>query len=74
VSSPCRSFRLLPGAAIVKYRLYDIDVVINKSLVLGIMAGVITAGYQEVITTVSALADFIEAFDWAGGVNDSRVG
>lgn len=43
------------GAAIVKYRLYDIDLVINKTLVLGIMAGVITAGYVGVVVGIGTL-------------------
>ena len=37
------------GMAIVKYRLYDIDLVINKTLVVGSMAGIITAGYVAVV-------------------------
>lgn len=37
------------GVAIVKYRLYDIDLVINKTLVVGGMAAIITAGYIAVV-------------------------
>lgn len=37
------------GVAIVKYRLYDIDLVINKTLVVGAMAAIITAGYVAVV-------------------------
>ncbi len=37
------------GVAIVKYRLYDIDLVINKTLVIGAMAAIITAGYVAVV-------------------------
>ncbi len=43
------------GVAIVKYRLYDIDVVINKTLVIGAMAGVITAGYVALVVGVGRL-------------------
>ncbi|MFD0523113.1 hypothetical protein [Paractinoplanes durhamensis] len=45
------------GAAIVKYRLYDIDPVINKSLVFGAMALVVTAGYIAVVTGIGSLVD-----------------
>ena len=45
------------GAAILKYRLYDIDPVINKSLVFGAMAVVVTAGYAVVVTGVGRLVD-----------------
>ena len=44
------------GAAILKYRLYEIDPVINKTLVVGAMAGIITAGYVAVVVGVGALA------------------
>jgi signal transduction histidine kinase len=43
------------GAAILKYRLYDIDLVINKTLVVGVMAVVITAGYVAVVVGVGNL-------------------
>ncbi len=43
------------GAAILKYRLYDIDPVINKSLVLGAMAAVVTLGYAVVVTGIGRL-------------------
>ncbi|MFE9644294.1 sensor histidine kinase [Streptomyces sp. NPDC006365] len=46
---------LAAGVAIVKYRLYDIDVVINKSLVVGAMAAVVTAGYVAVVVGVGRL-------------------
>jgi signal transduction histidine kinase len=43
------------GVAIVKYRLYDIDPVINKTLVVGAMAAIITAGYVIVVVGVGRL-------------------
>ncbi|MGW4947983.1 sensor histidine kinase [Actinoplanes sp. NPDC004185] len=45
------------GAAILKYRLYDIDPVINKSLVFGAMATLVTLGYVAVVTGVGRLVD-----------------
>ena len=41
-----------PALAIVKYRLYDIDLVINKTLVVGAMAAIVTAGYVAVVVGV----------------------
>ncbi len=46
---------LAAGVAIVKYRLYDIDPVINKTLVVGAMAAIITAGYVVVVVGVGHL-------------------
>ena len=43
------------GAAILKYRLYDIDPVINKSLVWLAMAVLVTGGYVAVVTGLGAL-------------------
>ncbi|WP_250005827.1 histidine kinase [Actinoplanes sp. M2I2] len=45
------------GAAILKYRLYDIDPVINKSLVFGAMAAVVTLGYAVLVVAVGRLVD-----------------
>jgi signal transduction histidine kinase len=49
---------LLPvatGLAILKYRLYDIDVVINKTLVFGALAGFITLVYVAVVVGIGSL-------------------
>jgi signal transduction histidine kinase len=46
---------LLPasiGLAILKYRLYDIDVVINKTLVYGLLAAFITAVYVGIVVGI----------------------
>jgi signal transduction histidine kinase len=43
------------GIAILRYRLYDIDVVINKALVFGSLAAFITAVYVGIVVGVSAL-------------------
>lgn len=45
------------GAAILKYRLYDIDPVINKSLVFGAMVVVVTLGYVAAVTGIGRLVD-----------------
>ncbi len=49
------SFVLIPiaiGFAILKYRLFDIDVVINKTLVYGAMAAFITAVYVAIVVGI----------------------
>src|SRR5206468_6301728 len=40
------------GVAILKYRLYDIDVVINKTLVYGSLAAFITAVYVAIVVGI----------------------
>jgi signal transduction histidine kinase len=46
---------LAAGAAILRYRLYDIDPVINKTLVWGVMAAVVTLGYAAVVVGIGSL-------------------
>jgi signal transduction histidine kinase len=51
------SFALIPtaiGIAILKHRLYDIDVVINKTLVFGSLAAFITAVYVAVVVGIGS--------------------
>ncbi|MBI2711105.1 MAG: hypothetical protein HYX34_15655 [Actinobacteria bacterium] len=61
VGSPAPGLLALPlvpiaaGVAILKHRLYDIDPVINKTIVIGAMALIITAGYVAVVLGVGAL-------------------
>ncbi|MGA9100870.1 histidine kinase, partial [Aeromicrobium sp.] len=43
------------GVAILKYRLYDIDVVINKSVVLVVLVGFITAVYAVIVVGLGSL-------------------
>ena len=52
------SFILIPisiGFAILKHRLYDIDVVINKTVVFGALAAFITVVYVGVVVGIGAL-------------------
>jgi signal transduction histidine kinase len=43
------------GISILKYRLYDIDVVINKAVVYGVLAAFITIVYVAIVVGVGAL-------------------
>ena len=43
------------GVAVLKYRLYDIDVVINKTFVFGALAAFITAVYVAVVVGIGTL-------------------
>ncbi|GAA0252597.1 sensor histidine kinase [Cryptosporangium japonicum] len=43
------------GAAILKYRLYDIDPVLNKAFVFAVMAGLVTLGYAVLVTSIGQL-------------------
>jgi signal transduction histidine kinase len=51
-------FGALPAAAtiaILKYRLYDIDVVINKTVVYGVLAAVFTIVYVAIVVGIGTL-------------------
>src|SRR5207245_1412754 len=52
------SIPLLPAAvavAVFRYRLYDVDVVINKTVVYAVLAGFITAVYVAIVVGIGAL-------------------
>jgi signal transduction histidine kinase len=43
------------GVAMFKYRLYDIDVVINKTVVVAVLAASVTAVYLAIVVGISAV-------------------
>jgi signal transduction histidine kinase len=46
---------LAAGIAILRYRLYDIDLVISKALVFGVLAAFLTAVYVAIVVGIGAL-------------------
>jgi signal transduction histidine kinase len=46
---------LAAGIAIFRYRLYDIDLVINRALVFGILAAFLTAVYVAIVVGIGSL-------------------
>ena len=44
------------GVAVLKYRLYDLDVVINKTLVYTVLAGFVTVVYVAIVVGMGGLA------------------
>jgi signal transduction histidine kinase len=52
------SLSLLPiaaGVGILKYRLYDIDVVINKTVVYGLLAAIVTGIYVAIVVGIGTI-------------------
>ncbi|MDQ3956157.1 MAG: histidine kinase, partial [Actinomycetota bacterium] len=52
---PLAAVPVAAGIAILKYRLYDIDVVINKTIVFGVLAAFITTIYVAIVVGIGTL-------------------
>jgi len=48
-------FSVSVGVAIFRYRLFDIDVILNRAIVLGVLAAFVTVGYVVVVVAIGAL-------------------
>jgi hypothetical protein len=44
------------GVAILRWRLYDIDLILNRSIVLALLTGFVALGYVAVVVTLAELA------------------
>jgi signal transduction histidine kinase len=49
------SLPVCTGIAILRYRLYDIDVIINRAVVLGLLTAFVTVGYVAVVVGLGAM-------------------
>jgi signal transduction histidine kinase len=49
------SVPLATGVAVLRYRLYDVDLIISRAVVVGVVAVFVTVGYVTVVVLVGAL-------------------
>lgn len=62
------AYALVPvftGVAILRYRLYDIDIFLNRTITLAVLTGFVTVGYVAVVVLIGAALPFTEGTFWA---------
>lgn len=55
---------VLTAVAILRYRLYDIDVFLNRAITLTILTGLVTVGYVAVVVVIGAAMPFTRGLFW----------
>jgi signal transduction histidine kinase len=55
------SFTVGLGVAILRYRLFDIDVILSRAIALGVLAVFVTVGYIAVVVAIGAVLSLIGA-------------
>ena len=55
---------VLTAVAILRHRLYDIDLFVNRALTLTILTGLVTVGYVAVVVAIGAALPFARDLFW----------
>lgn len=52
------------GIAILRYRLYEIDVFLNRAIVMGVLTGIVTVGYVGLVVAIGRVFPMTDGKVW----------